>query len=265
MRLAPHQVSETAPTSENFQNGEVRRNGSKPQLSPRLQHLRQRRKQQKQRVQRLLKQVFLVSAIALPLVAISLPASRQAIFGEVQHTVEVVADTFKPRVSRSRSNLFVETALQDLSPQVRALLDTIAFAEGTHDELGYQTIFTFDTFGNFFDHPRRIRCTVYAGQRLCSDAAGRYQMLSSTFDSVAKPLGLADFSPISQDLAAVELIRRRGGLEKIQQGDFEGALVAIQKEWSSLPGSGYGQPEVSVRELQRVYERRLIYYQQQAI
>jgi len=231
-------------------------------VSSRLKILRQLRRQQKQRVRLLLIPLsvgLLGVAIALPLrrlrrfnPTVDLPPSRDRLSEYV---------TSEPQRSRHRDNPFIENTLDDLPPEVRALLDTIAFAEGTHDDLGYRTLFTFETFRSFRDHPRRVRCASYHGYRLCSDAAGRYQMISSTFDSVAKRLQLNDFSPQSQDRAAVELIRWRGGLGKIERGDFDGAIAAIRREWASLPGSGYGQPQTSWQELRTIYQQRLNYYQ----
>jgi lysozyme len=80
---------------------------------------------------------------------------------------------------------------------------------------------------------------------------------------VAEPLGLVDFSPASQDLAAVELIRRCGVLDAIQRGEFDRTLRGIRSEWASLPGAGYGQPERDIEELREVYHRRLGFYQQE--
>lgn len=231
-------------------------------LSPRLKTLRQLRRQQKQRVRLLLIPLILGLfglAIALPLQrlrrsnpTVDLPASRDRLSEYV---------TSEPQRNRHRDNPFIENHLRDRPPEVRALLDTIAFAEGTHDDLGYRTLFTFETFRSYRDHPRRVRCASYHGYRLCSDAAGRYQMISSTFDSVAKRLQLDDFSPQSQDRAAVELIRWRGGLSKIERGDFDGAIAAIRREWASLPGSDYGQPQTSRDDLRTIYQQRLSYYQ----
>jgi muramidase (phage lysozyme) len=151
----------------------------------------------------------------------------------------------------------------DLTPEVRALLDTIAYAEGTAGEGGYRTIYSYRYFDSYADHPRRIECAWSSGGWLCSDAAGRYQMLSTTFDYVAEPLGLVDFSPASQDLAAVELIRRCGVLDAIQRGEFDRTLKGIRSEWASLPGAGYGQPERDIEELREVYHRRLGFYQRE--
>ncbi|MDC0831476.1 Phage lysin [Geitlerinema sp. FC II] len=263
MRLAPRPDSER--TSRTLPHRE--KLGAIAPKS-RLYYLRQRRRRQKQVVRLLLERTLLVTLVAVPIATILFPGLRwlllrefDGVVGLMSREVNYVVHLMKlDRKTRSRSNAFVETASRDLSPELRALLDTIAFAEGTHDALGYQTIFTFDEFSNFNDHPRRVRCAKYYGQHLCSDAAGRYQMLSSTYDSVVEATGLSDFSPISQDLAAVELIRRRGGLEKIENGDFYGAMRAIKTEWASLPGSGHGQPEVSLEELKQVYQRRLKHY-----
>jgi lysozyme len=231
-------------------------------VSPRLKTLRQLRRQQKQRVRLLLIPLtlgLLGVAIAVPLRRFVQPNLSRNTSRSRDRLSEYV--TSEPQRSRHRDNPFIENTLDDLPPEVRALLDTIAFAEGTHDDLGYRTLFTFETFRSFRDHPRRVRCASYHGYRLCSDAAGRYQMISSTFDSVAKRLQLNDFSPQSQDRAAVELIRWRGGLGKIERGDFDGAIAAIRREWASLPGSGYGQPQTSWEELRTIYQQRLNYYQ----
>ncbi|MFO8040946.1 MAG: glycoside hydrolase family 104 protein [Sodalinema sp.] len=230
-------------------------------VSPRLKTLRQLRRQQKQRVRLLL----IPLAVGLFAVAIALPVQflRRNPSLDTPPSRDRLSEylTSEPQRTRHRDNPFIENNLRDRPPEVRALLDTIAFAEGTHDDLGYRTLFTFDTFRSYRDHPRRVRCASHHGYRLCSDAAGRYQMISSTFDSVAKRLQLDDFSPKSQDLAAVELIRWRGGLSKIERGDFDGAIAAIRREWASLPDSGYGQPQSSREELRTIYQQRLNYYQ----
>jgi len=48
-------------------------------------------------------------------------------------------------------------------------------------------------------------------------------------------LGLEDFSRQSQDLAAVELIRQRGGLKYIQNDDLDGLMDKLGPEWASIP------------------------------
>jgi lysozyme len=89
---------------------------------------------------------------------------------------------------------------------------------------------------------------------ITSTAAGAYQMLYRTWVSVQQDLGLPDFSPASQDRAAVELIRRRGALEDVVAGRFTEAIYKCRKEWASLPGAGYGQHERSLAVLEQVYQ-----------
>lgn len=65
--------------------------------------------------------------------------------------------------------------------RVQAFLDTIASAEGTASPDGYRIQYTGTKFASFQDHPREIKCGRRYGKKLCSDAAGRYQFLSTTW------------------------------------------------------------------------------------
>ena len=132
-------------------------------------------------------------------------------------------------------------------PQVRAALDTIAWAEGAN----YNTLYGGGTFSDFSRHPnRRITAGGYT-----STAAGRYQFLFSTWQG----LGLPDFSPVNQDIGALMLIARRGALSQILQGDFHGALTsgALGKEWASLPYSPYGQTNRTVAAVMNKFNSSL--------
>lgn len=146
-------------------------------------------------------------------------------------------------------------------PQVRALLDTIRYAEGTPGEAGYRTKFTgaqFDPNKSGWRHPRRVMGSS-SGYR--SDAAGAYQFLSTTWDEVQKQLGLSDFSPKNQDIAALRLIERRGALEPFLKGaKFGDVMNRLAPEWASLPTSQgrsfYGQPVKKLGDLYNYYESR---------
>ncbi len=142
------------------------------------------------------------------------------------------------------------TVVMEFPGTVKAFLDTIAYAEGTGDRYDY--IFSFATFTDFSDHPRRVIC-----DGLCSDAAGRYQFLSTTWDGIKDALGLPDFSPASQDKGCVELIRRRYAAQLVEDADnyynFTAAIEKLGAEWASLPGSPYGQPTHDMDELWNVY------------
>jgi len=107
-------------------------------------------------------------------------------------------------------------------------------------------------FEDLADHPRQWVTRLSRGRPLTSTAAGAYQILARTWDSL-RSLGLRDFGARSQDIAAVELIRRRGALPAVERGAFAQAVELIRREWASLPGAGYGQPEKSAAELLAVY------------
>lgn len=146
----------------------------------------------------------------------------------------------------------------ELPRQVRAFLDTLAYAEGTNDRYNY--IFTFVTFNSYSDHPRRKMC---AG-KLCSTAAGRYQFLSKTWDPLAADLGLEDFTPPNQEKAGLEIIRRAGAYRNVAaSGNYDNFTAALRKlntTWASLPGSPYGQPTHSTADLWRFYRGALSRY-----
>lgn len=141
------------------------------------------------------------------------------------------------------------TANGTLSPSMKAILDMIAYAEGAD----YNVMFGGGTFSSFADHPRQI----VSGGGYSSDAAGRYQFLSTTWDQ----LGLPDFSPANQDLGAIKLIEGRGVLAQAEAGDLPGFLEGASYEWASLPPSRYGQPQKTLEELQSVYDAALARYQ----
>lgn len=137
---------------------------------------------------------------------------------------------------------------------VRAFLDTIAYAEGTAGPRGYQTMFGYRYFDSYADHPRQyFPFTDGAGRSLRSSAAGRYQIIVKTWDTLRARLGLPDFSPASQDAAAIELIRERGALRDVQAGRVAAAISKCRSVWASLPGAGYAQPERSLSSLIQAY------------
>lgn len=145
--------------------------------------------------------------------------------------------------------------------RVKAFLDTIAAAEGTASPDGYRTQYTGTKFVSFQDHPREMRCGRRYGKKLCSDAAGRYQFLSTTWDRFAKKFGVRDFSPENQDLMAIELIREKGALEDIEAGRLEPAVRKLAYIWPSFRRYG-GSVESSMPKLEEMYLQNLGIYRQ---
>ena len=86
-----------------------------------------------------------------------------------------------------------------------------------------------------------------------STAAGRYQLLNRYWVAYKAKLSLPDFSPLSQDLIAIQQIRERNAFNLIAAGHFAEAICAVSNIWASLPGAGYGQHENTLASLQAAY------------
>lgn len=143
------------------------------------------------------------------------------------------------------TNTTITDALR--TQNMRAFLVLIRTGEGTIGDSGYRTLYGGGLFDSYVDHPPG---TVTAGG-LTSSAAGAYQILAGTWREMQALYGLPDFSPASQDVAAVGLIKRRGALGDVLAGRFDSAIAKCAREWASLPGSPYGQPVLS---LQRAHD-----------
>jgi murein DD-endopeptidase MepM/ murein hydrolase activator NlpD len=151
------------------------------------------------------------------------------------------------------------------TPEQRAMLDAIAFAEGTRDQPngGYKTLFGFGQFDDYSRHPDRVvRKGGYA-----SAAAGRYQFMPRTFNRLAKKLGLKDFSPQSQDRAALELAKELGITPEFlkREGMSPKVSALLGRQWASFPGKtiGLDQPTKRLKDIQKAYNISLRAPQQQ--
>ncbi len=181
-------------------------------------------------------------------------------------------------------NLAAARQLLGLS-QIRGMLDTIAYSEGSRRDRGgkeYGTIvhgkitqapFNPDWVGkrsenleitNFSYYPNLLvlwRESQPNDSYSYSSAAGRYQFLRKTWTWIAG-FGLGDFSPNSQDLAAVMLMQYRGMITPLLAGNFDQAVGNGSREWASLPktgggGSYVGQRAHSLETLRREYQKAL--------
>ena len=135
----------------------------------------------------------------------------------------------------------------------KALLNALADAEGTSQYAndGYKTQYTGKQFkGN--NHPREV-----LGTNLRSDAAGRYQFLSTTWDEI---MG-GEMTPERQDEAALKLIKRRG--VNIEDGLSISEIYRLGGEWASVEGGpdmkkggGYGgQAKYSAETFMQMYQQ----------
>lgn len=169
------------------------------------------------------------------------------------------------------------------NPKIKAFLNTIGYAEGAN----YNTIVKGTvvssktdkslvgkknaTFSDFSKHPETLVKVNSKG--LKSTAAGKYQIMADTWNTTIDKkgvkhiglkdrLGLTDFSPKSQDLAAVQKMIDKGMVDSILKGDIKTAINLGSGTWASLPNTnGVGnykdQNAKSLNDLQNVYKDSL--------
>ena len=140
-------------------------------------------------------------------------------------------------------------------PNSKAILNAIADAEGTskYANNGYNTMFTGKQFSDLSGHPRQKQ----SGGGYSSDAAGRYQFLSTTWDE----MGMSNMSAKSQDKAALKLLAQSG--VNISDGLSAAEVYKVGQKWASVeggargvPGGSYGgQAKYSAAEFMSMYEK----------
>lgn len=161
-------------------------------------------------------------------------------------------------ISNTQSRFQLNNA-NNLSPRMRAFLATIRWAEtGTSDKSSYSKLVFNGTFNDFLTHPKIKQCAPINGKRVCSTAAGAYQMLDISWNDVAPKLGLKDFTPPSQDRMAIEYIKRNKAIRDIEAGNVEVAFCKVGKVWASMPCNNYEQNPKSVEKLKDYYNKQLI-------
>lgn len=146
--------------------------------------------------------------------------------------------------------------LQGISANLNALLDTIAWSEGTtqipDSDDGYRVL-----VGSTPQHP--LTFTSYAdfpciyNPKFNSTASGRYQIIKRMYYAYKAILSLPDFSPESQDKIAIQMIKERGALPNIEEGNLFNAVNLICPIWASLPGNNAGQHQNSTTSLMTAF------------
>lgn len=137
---------------------------------------------------------------------------------------------------------------------VCSFLDLIAWAEGTStspvtNNFGYDVIVSGvkgpEFFTDYSDHPfargRPPQIVRLGPPQLVSTASGRYQLLLRYWRAYKESLHLTDFSPLSQDLIAIQQINEKKALPHINTGAIHVAIGLCSGLWASLPGNDYKQ------------------------
>jgi muramidase (phage lysozyme) len=154
-----------------------------------------------------------------------------------------------------------------LNPYISSFLDVIAYAEGTYGDHGtgdkyhgYKQCFAGHHFTSFKDHPQVTVSAFMGKKKLYSSAAGRYQLLDTTWDYIQKKLDLKAFCPLAQDIAALYLLDKKRAIPDILLYKLTDACKKTNTIWASLPGSPYGQPTKSIESIRRFFRKRVSFY-----
>ena len=143
-----------------------------------------------------------------------------------------------------------------VTPNERRWLDTVCFAEGTWDPnrggCQYDMMFGGGRFKDFSRHPD----VVNKAGGLASAAAGAYQFMPGTWESV----GGGAMTPDRQDQAALRLIRNRG-VDPATEPIDRYTVAALSPEFASFPkfegGSYYPEQNAkSFESIQRFAQSR---------
>ncbi|MCL5436329.1 MAG: hypothetical protein M1549_00425 [Candidatus Dependentiae bacterium] len=151
---------------------------------------------------------------------------------------------------------------------VRAALDTIAFAEvGTIGVDGYSRYYGVPpVFAKSLKrHPAIFRYMRVRNRDTYSTSCGRYQFIKRTWDEEVADLGLRDFGPLSQDLAAIDQLVKVGAIENIVRRDLNGFFSKASKVWASLPGSPYDSPARPAKILTDTFSVRYAFYRRRGL
>jgi muramidase (phage lysozyme) len=161
------------------------------------------------------------------------------------------------RIKRGKERNLSENQEALKHANVQAFLKAIADAEGG----GYD--FKYGAFKGKKNDPWRF--TDYSthpgpGSGGVTTAAGLYQITKETWkDHGERRMGLTNFTPDTQDLIAVSILRGLGVIEKIKAGDIESSLAQACVRWAALPaGRGkpghYQQPYVEFERFESAYK-----------
>jgi len=159
-------------------------------------------------------------------------------------------------VGRSVISNKIQSALRDRN--VQAFLAMIGRLESPD---GYFVLYGGGHFSDTSGHPN-VRVPFVNKRRALhadgspndfSTAAGKYQINFPTWIQIQALAFLPDFTPASQDEAAVWLLYMRGVLPSILAGNFPEAVKLASGTWASLPGSTALQNPRSYQTALNVY------------
>lgn len=135
-------------------------------------------------------------------------------------------------VPSSIAGLYPDSTMNE-SSQINAFLAVIRQGESSGN---YGAYVGGGSFTDFSHHPA-LPPTNWPGIPGPSHACGGYQFEPGTWKECAAALNLVDFSPASQDAAAVFLLKRRGAYQAIVDGQVATACNLLRNEWQMFTQS----------------------------
>jgi muramidase (phage lysozyme) len=163
------------------------------------------------------------------------------------------------RIKFSKEQRLAENQEYLKNASVQAFLKAIADAEGGGYDFRYGAVKNKRNdpwrFADYSTHPG-------TGCDGVTTAAGMYQINKATWqDHGEGRMGLTDFTPATQDLIAISILRGLGVIDKIKDGDIGSGLSQASKPWAALPrGRGQGgrhdQPHVTFEHFEAVYKAK---------
>ena len=160
-------------------------------------------------------------------------------------------------------------------PELRAFMRALTYAEGTSGVDGYTTLVGGKVIKQNF-HPGVEDPRLYSKTGFNSDAYGKYQFLSTTWNPWAADAGVPlvpgkannsegekfyDMSPQYQDLAVANYLRKSPVVSRLQAGDIIGAVNTDQAcQWASVPGNrpGCSQGNPKSKDFIPLYTKLLV-------
>ncbi len=110
---------------------------------------------------------------------------------------------------------------------------------------------------SFADHPGNLGWQgIPLPNGLHATSAGAYQITKTTWNTWIQPrLQLPDFSPASQDAAAIEILRakRAGAYDAVIKGEFTRALLALRLEWEAFDKMLKGAYHITLDQARQIY------------
>ena len=142
------------------------------------------------------------------------------------------AEAKEIRVSLNKKTRLQENEGYLANANIAAFLRSIAAAEGGDYDFKYGAVKGKRNdpwrFADTSTHPG-------AGHGGKTTAAGMYQITIATWRQHGGKMGLTDFTPRTQDLIAVEMLRSLGVIEKIKVGEIAGVMPQVARWWAALP------------------------------